>query len=53
MKMGWISAKAEMKKKAKKEFIERIASPTFAKSQNVEWIYKNIPSLRKRIEKEG
>ena len=25
MKMGWISAKAEMKKKAKKEFIESIA----------------------------
>ena len=23
------------------------------KSQNVKWIYENVPSLRKRIEREG
>ena len=33
--------------------MNRIDSPTFAKSANVEWIYKNIPSLKKRIEREG
>ena len=38
---------------AKKYVDYRIDSPTFAKSDNVEWIYKNIPSLKKRIEREG
>ena len=38
---------------AKKEIQKRMDSPTFAKSQNVKWIYENVPSLRKRIEREG
>tara|TARA_R110000744_G_C19059966_1_gene528833 strand:+ start:315 stop:476 length:162 start_codon:yes stop_codon:yes gene_type:complete len=37
---------AEKAKAIKKEAL-------FAKSQNVKWIYENVPSLRKRIEREG
>ena len=38
---------------AKKEIQKRMDSPTFAKCQNVIDIYKTMPSLRKRIEREG
>ena len=44
MKMGWIAAKAEMKKRDR---------ALFAKCDNVKWLYDNVPSLRKRIEREG
>ena len=41
------------KHNAKIERQQRMNDPTFAKSDNVKWIYENVPSLRKRIEKEG
>ncbi len=33
--------------------VKKFEEATFAKSDNVKWIYINIPSMRARIEREG
>ena len=33
--------------------MKRFEKATFAKCDNVKWLYINIPSLRARIEREG